>query len=260
MSKPPKETIDYFPHFCTQGKTLFIIQNYFKNDGYAFWFKLLELLGRSKKHYFDCRNNENLEFLSALMGLMSTSCIQILDKLAQLDAIDPILWENRIVFSENFVSNLGVLYNRRSNKCLHKRDICIHLFGKCEHDEHNNSINDDIYPQTKLNYTKGNYIHTVCVDEGEKSEIKKTATSTTTHTQFDFFDFSKKLITDETYQQKIKKQFSWATPQIAADEMHRFVLYLRKKPHTKLPKTEQQAISDFESFLINSKHNPNHAA
>lgn len=45
MARPKKQTVDYFPHFVKGGRTIFILENKFGNDGYAFWFKLLEILG-----------------------------------------------------------------------------------------------------------------------------------------------------------------------------------------------------------------------
>ena len=49
MARPAKLTVDYFPHIINQGKTIFIIENNYGNDGYAFWFKLLELLGATDR-------------------------------------------------------------------------------------------------------------------------------------------------------------------------------------------------------------------
>ncbi len=48
MARPKKQTVDYFPHFVKGGRTIFILENKFGNDGYAFWFKLLEILGESE--------------------------------------------------------------------------------------------------------------------------------------------------------------------------------------------------------------------
>jgi hypothetical protein len=91
----------------------------------------------------------------------------------------------------------------------------------------------------------------VCV----AARVEKAATATTTHTGFDFLQYTKFLATDGKYLAALKKQFAWATDAVAQDEMHRFVLYLKKKNKSKWPKTEEQTKADFESFFINSKHN-----
>lgn len=65
MARPKKQTVDYFPHFVKGGRTIFILENKFGNDGYAFWFKLLEILGESEGHFYDCSNASNWEYLLA---------------------------------------------------------------------------------------------------------------------------------------------------------------------------------------------------
>ena len=54
--RPEKHTVDYFPHYTKDGKTLFILESQYKNDGYAFWFKLLTILSGTNNHIFDTRN------------------------------------------------------------------------------------------------------------------------------------------------------------------------------------------------------------
>ena len=36
LARPTKQTVDYFPHFVDDGKTKFILQNLYGNDGYSF--------------------------------------------------------------------------------------------------------------------------------------------------------------------------------------------------------------------------------
>lgn len=55
MARPKKQTVDYFPHFVKGGRTIFILENKFGNDGYAFWFKLLEILGESEGWKIQCK-------------------------------------------------------------------------------------------------------------------------------------------------------------------------------------------------------------
>jgi len=114
MARPKKKTVDYFPHSCENGKTLFILEQHFGNDGYAFWFKLLELLGKTPNHYLDLQNSADFEFLQAKTKLSDVDTCRILDLLCRLGAIDAKLWQNRIVWCQNFVDNIGEVYlNRR---------------------------------------------------------------------------------------------------------------------------------------------------
>jgi hypothetical protein len=114
MARPKKKGVDYFPHDCISGKTLFIIEQDFGNDGYAFWFKLLEHLGTQEDHVLDCNNPAVMAFLRAKTKLSVDVVCSILDLLATLEAIDPFLWSKKIVWCQNFVDRVSDVYlNRR---------------------------------------------------------------------------------------------------------------------------------------------------
>lgn len=117
MATARKTKVDYFPHYCSSGKTIFILEAQFGNDGYAFWFKLLELLCESDNQFFDCSETCNWRFLLARMKIVETKAKEIIDALVLLGAIDKKLWEEKqIIWSDNLVKNLGYLYSRRSSK------------------------------------------------------------------------------------------------------------------------------------------------
>ena len=113
MARPKKQTVEYFPHFCGHKKTMFILEQKYGNDGYAFWFKLLEMLGSYEGHVIDLSNAADWEFLQSKTRLSEDTCHEILDLLAKLDAIDPELWEQKIVWSDNFVNGLTPVYSNR---------------------------------------------------------------------------------------------------------------------------------------------------
>ncbi|MCH8272468.1 MAG: DUF4373 domain-containing protein [Candidatus Marinimicrobia bacterium] len=115
MARPPKRTVDYFPHFVHHKKTLFILEETFGNDGYVFWFKLLELLGASDGHSYDLRAGAEQKYLSAYTRLSEEKIIEILDMLSTLGAIDKELWEGKIIWCQKFVDNIADAYKNRVN-------------------------------------------------------------------------------------------------------------------------------------------------
>ena len=114
MARPSKRTVDYFPHYCNHKKTLMMLETRYGNDGYTFWFKLLEILGKSDGHSFRVDNPIELEYLAANSRITAVSASEILDYCASLHAIDPELWKHKVIWSQNFVDNLAELYKKRS--------------------------------------------------------------------------------------------------------------------------------------------------
>lgn len=116
MGRPRKQTVDYFPHFVsTDSRTKFILEQSWGNDGYAFWFKLLELLGRSEGHYYDCSAAANEKYLVALMKIDESTINDILATLADLGNIDKKLWDERkVIWCQSLVDNLQDVYSKRT--------------------------------------------------------------------------------------------------------------------------------------------------
>jgi hypothetical protein len=109
---PRKKTVNWFPHSCNHGKTIFILEQKYGIAGYAFWFKLLELLGSSTDHFFDFNNPANKVYLLAYTHCENAE--EVLDLLASLEAIDPEAWESKIIWSDNFIKGIATTYiNRR---------------------------------------------------------------------------------------------------------------------------------------------------
>ena len=115
MGRPTKKGIDYFSHDCdASGKpTLYTVQAQFGNDGYAFWFKLLEFLGQRENLSFDCNLKAEWLYFVAKAKVPENVAIAILDTLASIDAIDQELWKHKIVWSDNFLERVRDVYKKR---------------------------------------------------------------------------------------------------------------------------------------------------
>lgn len=126
MPRPQKQTVEYFPHYCNHKTTIYILEQKYGNDGYAFWFKLLEILGKEEGHFLDLKNPMKEEFLQAKTRLNHETVYNILDILAKLEAIDNELWKIKVVWSDNFVRGLKPVYaNRRVE--IPSRPIFLHV-------------------------------------------------------------------------------------------------------------------------------------
>ncbi len=161
MARPQKLTVDYFPHICKSGKTLAILENHFGNDGYAFWFKLLEILATTDGHYYQTENPMNWEFLLAKTHVATELARDIIQLLVQLDAIDKDLWDkHKVIWVQKLVDNVADAYRNRTTRLPHKPSFDGSKPLMADSSLVENSIPIDISStinsQTKLNNSKLN--------------------------------------------------------------------------------------------------------
>lgn len=149
MARPLKKGVDYFPHDCISGKTLFIVEQKYGNDGYSFWFKLLEFLGSKEGHYLDCNDIADMEFLQAKTRLDAETVFNILDLLAGLEAIDKELWAAKVVWTQGFIDRISDVYVNRRQKTPERPSF---YSSKLQPD----SITTSKSTQSKVKERKGN--------------------------------------------------------------------------------------------------------
>ncbi len=115
MARPQKQTVDYFPHdaHAAEGDTLTALQNRFGNDGYAFWFKLLEKLAATEGHVIDCHNPVKWQTFIARMRVTELRGVEIMNLLVEMQAIDAELWQERLIWCDNLVRNVADVYKNR---------------------------------------------------------------------------------------------------------------------------------------------------
>lgn len=144
MARPKKQTVDYFPHFVKSGRTIFILESRFGNNGYAFWFKLLEILGEAEGHFYDCSNASNWAFLLAKVRLSENEVNQLINVLIDLGKIDKDLWtQSKIIWVDNFVNNLSEVYRTRHSALPGKPPY----FKESKCDEKVDNVTEDDKPQ-----------------------------------------------------------------------------------------------------------------
>lgn len=118
MSRPTKQTVEYFPHYVkgtADSRTKFILEHRWGNDGYAFWFKLLELLCKTEGHAYYLKEASDWEYFIANMNVDDPTAKAILDKLSDIGKIDPELWEkSKIIWCDSLINNLKSVYAKRT--------------------------------------------------------------------------------------------------------------------------------------------------
>ena len=121
MARPKRNTVDYFSHDCIQSKSLHIIENMYGNDGYAFYFKLRELLGRTDGHSYDLTEFQGWEYLLVLTRVDKVKAEKILETLVALGEInEEMLNEEGRIWWQSFIDLLEDVYSRRKNSIPNK--------------------------------------------------------------------------------------------------------------------------------------------
>ncbi|OBW62617.1 MAG: hypothetical protein A9183_06915 [Dehalococcoides mccartyi] len=145
---------------------MYILEEEFGNDGYAFWFKLLELLCRTEDHYMDCSDPTTWRYLLAKTRVNEISGEKILGILVFLGQIDKELWETRrIIWCQKLVDNFADVYSKRkrplplkpftehnSDNCPRNDSTSGFLSQKCEQTD----ISVPEMTQSKVNKSKVN--------------------------------------------------------------------------------------------------------
>ena len=129
MARPQRNTIDYFPHYISDGKKMFFIEQKYGNDGYATWFKLLEMLGATEYHFLNLNNESDLMYVSAKCRVKEEVLISIIADLCKLGELNLSAWNNKIIWSDKFIESIRDAYSRRNNKCMTFDGLCSHLIG-----------------------------------------------------------------------------------------------------------------------------------
>jgi predicted transcriptional regulator len=103
------KSIEFFPHFFKESTTIKALEHLYGNDGYAVWFKLLEILGfNSQNDYtYIAKSKQQCDYLLEKFNIDGKLLSKILNTLCDLNAIDKDKWKNqRILYVPNLINNI----------------------------------------------------------------------------------------------------------------------------------------------------------
>ncbi len=128
MARPPKNIVDYFPFLCKAGKTMFIIENKYKNDGFATWVKILRELASTDYHYLRLNKESDLMYLSAKCLVNVETLNSIINDLCISEEFDGELWNKyKVIWCQKFIDSIQDAYKKRGNKPYTKELLLISL-------------------------------------------------------------------------------------------------------------------------------------
>jgi hypothetical protein len=169
MPRNKTDTVEYFPHIAKSGKTLSILEGKHGNDGYAFWFKLLEILSLADGHFYDCSDEIDWQYLISRSHLSDVSATEIINLLCNLRQIDADLWKNRkIIWCQGLVDNFQEVYRKRKRDLPIKPilDNCDRNKDNCDRNTHNSTVPATEGTQSKVKESKEKKIKAMSDPDG----------------------------------------------------------------------------------------------
>ena len=116
MARKKRKNVDYFPHLAHQKKPLRIINKKYGNDGYAFYFKLRELLAKTDYHNYDLSNDIDWQDFVSEMDIDEKKAVELIEFMVRLKELDEDMWKNeKRLWSENLNDDLQQVYNKRKS-------------------------------------------------------------------------------------------------------------------------------------------------
>ena len=114
MSRKKKNHVDYFPHDTHQSKSVRIISKKYGNDGYAFYYKLRELLGRTENYNYDLSKSIDwLDFIGE-MDVEEQQAKKLIEFLVTIGELDKELWEQESrLWSNSLIEDISDVYDKR---------------------------------------------------------------------------------------------------------------------------------------------------
>ena len=114
MARKQKNYVDYFPHDTHQSKAVRTISNTYGNDGYAFYYKLRELLGRTDNYNYDLSQRIDwFDFLGE-MDVEEQQAQELIEFLVTIGELDKELWEQESrLWSNSLIEDISDVYDKR---------------------------------------------------------------------------------------------------------------------------------------------------
>ena len=114
VGRPQKDTIDFFPHYVNEYKVVKILEDNFGAEGYAGYYKLLELIGSTEFYKPIMKTDLDKQYVGYRAGLNQTTLKQMIELLVKIGHVDKELWQNeRMIWIQNFVNELKPVYEKR---------------------------------------------------------------------------------------------------------------------------------------------------
>jgi len=155
MANKIKETVEFFPFFVKNGRTLYVLQNKYGLAGIGFFTQMLRWLAQSPGHFYAYVDDFDKDRFNQYCGLNETDIRVMIGDMVRTGKVDRELWEDRgVIYSADFVEELSELYRKRKTELPTKErvmaetaSICRNIPALCSKNEEK----EGDFPQTPEN-------------------------------------------------------------------------------------------------------------
>ncbi len=125
MARPQKEGLDYFPHDtdAVNDEKIEALRALHGNDGYAFYFILLERIYRSPQSQIDISDTETLQILARKVSVTNDKFSEMMKTALKWRCFDPDKYKNRHILTSNGIKKraLPVVEKRVSMRLKYQK-------------------------------------------------------------------------------------------------------------------------------------------
>jgi hypothetical protein len=174
MARPEKHTVDYFPFYVKDGKTLFILESKYGCKGTGFFTNVIRFLCSTPDHHCCIKDESDRMYFFSKVKCDEESGLDMLNIMAKSGKIHSHLWvSGSVIASSDVLDSIKDAYDKRLNPII----TIIQIEQKYVSDtgnsqvselttsetQHNRRINSPDNTQTKLNKTKLKNKRALCV-------------------------------------------------------------------------------------------------
>jgi len=129
-----KNTVEYFPFFARDGKTLYVLQRKYGLAGIGFFTQIMRWLAQAPSHYYEYNDEYDKDRLNEFIGMSELDVRAMISDMVQTGKVDRELWEDRgVIYSQDFVDSLEMLYRRRRSEMPTRELVLEETASLCRH-------------------------------------------------------------------------------------------------------------------------------
>ncbi|MBW6486023.1 MAG: hypothetical protein K0B01_07760 [Syntrophobacterales bacterium] len=127
-----KHTVDYFPFYVKDGRTLFILESKYGCKGTGFFTNMMRFLCQTPDHHFSLADDaDRIYFFSKTKCDDEDAGAAMLDLMAKTGKIYAPLWVSyRVIVSPDLLGSLKEAYTKRKNAIITLEEIISHYVQK----------------------------------------------------------------------------------------------------------------------------------